>query len=43
VGAQYSAALSRMQVSGLVKVTDGRIIPTDKGFLFADQLSLCFS
>jgi len=35
-------ALSRMEASGLVKVVDGRVIPTEEGFLVADQLPLCF-
>ncbi len=39
---QSDAALSNLQASGLVKVIDGRIIPTREGFLVADQLPVCF-
>ncbi|MBW1783311.1 MAG: radical SAM family heme chaperone HemW [Deltaproteobacteria bacterium] len=35
--------LSRMEAAGLVKVMDGRVVPTEEGFLMADQLPLCFS
>jgi oxygen-independent coproporphyrinogen-3 oxidase len=33
-------ALAELQKSGLVKVTNGRILPTRKGFLVADSLPL---
>lgn len=39
---QSDAVLSSLQASGLVKVIDGRIIPTREGFLVADQLPVCF-
>ena len=39
---QSDAALSSLQASGLVKVIDGRVIPTREGFLVADQLPVCF-
>jgi len=39
---QSDAVLSSLQASGLVKVIDGRIIPTREGFLMADQLPVCF-
>jgi len=35
--------LSRMETAGLVKVREGRIIPTEEGFLVADHLPLYFS
>ena len=38
---QSSASLSRMQTAGLVKIVQGRVIPTEKGFLVADQLPVC--
>ena len=39
---QSDAVLSSLQASGLVKVIDGRIVPTREGFLVADQLPVCF-
>jgi len=39
---QSGEILSSLQASGLVKVLDGRIIPTREGFLVADQLPVCF-
>jgi len=41
--AQSMAALSRMEEAGLVNILDGRVIPTEEGFLVADQLPLYFS
>jgi oxygen-independent coproporphyrinogen-3 oxidase len=38
---QPEGALSKMEAAGLVKVMDGRIIPTEEGFLVADQLPVC--
>lgn len=35
-------ALSKMEATGLVKVVNGRILPTEQGFLVADQLPACF-
>jgi len=39
---QSKMVLSSLQTSGLVKVIDGKIIPTREGFLVADQLPVCF-
>ena len=39
---QSDAVLSRLQTSGLVKVIDGRVIPSREGFLVADHLPVCF-
>ncbi|MBU0732873.1 MAG: radical SAM family heme chaperone HemW [Proteobacteria bacterium] len=39
---QSGTTLSRMEAAGLVKVMDGRIIPTEEGFLVADHLPVCF-
>ena len=39
---QSDAAISKLQASGFVKLIDGKIIPTRKGFLVADQLPVCF-
>ena len=35
-------ALSRLQASGLVKIINGRVIPSREGFLVADHLPVCF-
>jgi len=40
---QSSADLSRIKMAGLVKIVQGRAIPTEEGFLVADRLPLCFS
>ena len=39
-GLRMDEALAKLQESGLVKVTNGRIQPTRKGFLVADSLPL---
>jgi len=39
---ESDAVLSRLQTSGLVKVIDGRVIPSREGFLVADHLPVCF-
>jgi oxygen-independent coproporphyrinogen-3 oxidase len=40
---QLVAVLSHMETAGLLKVKDGMAVPTEEGFLVADQLPLCFS
>ncbi|MFO7598177.1 MAG: coproporphyrinogen III oxidase family protein, partial [Candidatus Desulfacyla sp.] len=40
---QSEEFLSRIEAAGLVRVREGRIIPTDEGFLVADHLPVCFS
>jgi putative oxygen-independent coproporphyrinogen III oxidase len=36
------ATLSRLKRSGFLKVVEGRIVPTEKGFLIADRLPIMF-
>jgi oxygen-independent coproporphyrinogen-3 oxidase len=40
---QSEEVLSRMEAAGLVKLMDGRVIPTDEGLLVADQLPVYLS
>ena len=39
---QSDAALSKLRTTGLVKVINGRVVPTEEGFLVADHLPTCF-
>jgi len=39
---ESDAVLSRLQTSGLVKIINGRVIPSREGFLVADHLPICF-
>ncbi|OQX65886.1 MAG: coproporphyrinogen III oxidase [Desulfococcus sp. 4484_242] len=34
--------LSTLKTAGLLKLKDGRVVPTEEGFLVADSLPLCF-
>ena len=39
---ESDAVLSRLQTSGLIRIINGRVIPSREGFLVADHLPLCF-